>query len=82
LEFVSFPPFLPKKFSLFYIKLHIFWETNELKFKKKMKSLSVLDTFSSGGCKKNSKFERVMLVQRQAHDGKNGVFFLFFPQKQ
>jgi hypothetical protein len=46
-----------------------------------MKSLNVLDAFSSPGCTKNSKFERVMIVQTHARDGENGGFFLFFPPK-
>ena len=33
-----------------------------------MKSLSVLDVFSSAGCTKSLKFERVMVVQTYAHD--------------
>ena len=48
---------------------------------KKIKSLSVLDTFSSAGCTKSTKFDRVMIVQTHAHDGENGEFFLFFPKK-
>ena len=47
-------------------------------FVKKMKSLGVLDTFSSPGCTKSSKFERVMIVQTHVYDEKNGGFFLFF----
>ena len=48
---------------------------------KKIKSLSVLDVFSSPGCTKNSKFERVMIVQTHVYDEKNGGFFLFFQKK-
>ena len=51
-------------------------------FFKKMKSISVLDAFSSPGCTKGSKFERVMIVQTHVYDGKNGGFFLFFEKKQ
>ena len=51
-------------------------------FFKKIKSLSVLDAFSSPGCTKSSKFERVMIVQTHVYDGKNGGFFLFFQKKQ
>ena len=51
-------------------------------FFKKMKSLSVLDAFSSPGCTKSSKFERVMIVQTHVYDEKNGGFFLFLPKKQ
>ena len=47
-----------------------------------MKSLNVLDAFSSAGCTKSSKLERVMIVQTHTHDGKNGRFFLFFQKKQ
>ena len=43
-----------------------------------MKSLNVLDAFSSDGCIKSCQFERVMIVQTHAHDGENGRFFLFF----
>ena len=50
-------------------------------FFKTMKSLSVLDTSSSPGCTKSSKFERVMIVQTHVYDGKNGGFFLFFQKK-
>ena len=46
-----------------------------------MKSLSVLDAFSSPGCTKSSKFERVMIVQTHVYDEKNGGFFLFFQKK-
>ena len=48
---------------------------------KKIKSLSVLDTFPSAGCTKSSKFERATIVQTHAHDGENGEFFLFFQKK-
>ena len=48
----------------------------------KVKSLSVLNAFSSTGCTKSSKFERVMIVQKHAHDGENGGFFYIFPKKQ
>ena len=48
---------------------------------KKNKSLNVLDAFSSVGCTKSSKFERVMIVQTHAHDGENGGFFFFFSKK-
>ena len=51
-------------------------------FFKKMKSLSVLDAFSSPGCTKSSQFERVVIVQPHVYDGKNGGFFLFFQKKQ
>ena len=44
---------------------------------KKIKSLSVLDTFSSSACTKNSKFEKVIIVQTHGDDLKNGGFFLF-----
>ena len=47
-----------------------------------MRSLSVLAAFSSTGCTKSTKFERDIIVQTHAHDGENGEFFLFFPQKQ
>jgi hypothetical protein len=47
-----------------------------------MKSLGVLDAFSSPGCTKSSKFERVMIVQTHVYDGENGGFFLFFQKKQ
>ena len=40
-----------------------------------MKSLNVLDAFSSAGCAKSFKFEKVMIVQAHTHDGKNGRFF-------
>ena len=43
---------------------------------KKIKSLSVLDAFSSPGCTKSSKFERVMIVQTHVYDEKNGRFFI------
>ena len=46
-----------------------------------MKSLNVLDTFSSAGCTKSYKLERVMIVQTHTHDGNNGRFFLFFQKK-
>ena len=46
-----------------------------------MKSLNVLDAFSSADCAKSFKFERVMIVQAHTHDGKNGRFFDFFPKK-
>ena len=52
------------------------------KISKQIKSLNVLDTFLSAGCTKSSKFEKVMIVQTHAHDGKNGGFFLFFQKKQ
>ena len=45
-----------------------------------MESLHVLDAFSSIGCTKSSKFERVMIVQTHAHDEEYGGFFLFFPK--
>ena len=48
---------------------------------KTMKSFSVLDAFSSPGCTKGSKFERVMIVQTHVYDGKNAAFFLFFKKK-
>ena len=51
-------------------------------FFKKKKSLSVLDAFSSPGCTKSSKFERVMVVQTHVYDEKNRGFFLFFQKKQ
>ena len=38
-----------------------------------MKSLNVLDAFSSAGCTKIFKFERVMIVQPHTHDGKKIV---------
>ena len=47
-----------------------------------MKSLNVLDAFSSDECTKSCQFERVMIVQTHAHDGENGRFFLFFQKKQ
>ena len=50
-------------------------------FFKKMKSISVLDAFSSPGCTKGSKFERVMIVQTHVYDEKNRGFFLFFQKK-
>ena len=46
-----------------------------------MKSLNVLDAFSSAGCTKSSKFERVMVVQKHAYDRENVGFFLFVLQK-
>ena len=46
-----------------------------------MKSFSVFDAFSSPGCTKGSKFERVVIVQTHTHDGKNGRFFWFFQKK-
>ena len=42
-----------------------------------MKSLNVSDAFSSAGCTKSFKFERVMIVQAQTHDRENGRFFDF-----
>ena len=50
-------------------------------FFKTIKSLSVLDAFSSPGCTKSSKFERVMIVQTHVYDEKNEGFFLFFQKK-
>ena len=41
-----------------------------------IKSLSVLDTYSSAACTKSSKFEKVIIVQTR-DDLKNGEFFLF-----
>ena len=49
---------------------------------KKIKSLSVLDTFPAAGCTKSSKFEKVMIIQTHGDDGKNGGFFYFFHKKQ
>ena len=49
---------------------------------KKINSWSVLDTFSSDGCTKSSKFERVMIVQTHTDNAKNAGFFFFFPKKQ
>ena len=46
-----------------------------------MKSLHVLDAFSSACCTKSFKFERVVIVQAHTHDGKNGRFFLIIPKK-
>ena len=51
-------------------------------FFKKIKSLSVLNAFSSPGDTKSPKFERVMIVQTHVYDGKNGGFFIFSPQNQ
>ena len=51
-------------------------------FFKKIKSLSVLDAFSSLGCTKSFKIERVMIVQTHVYDEKNDGFFLFFQKKQ
>ena len=45
---------------------------------KKIKSLSVLDTFSSAACTKSSKFEKVMIVQTHGDDGKMEDFSYFF----
>ena len=45
-----------------------------------MKSLNVLDAFSSASCTKSSKFEKVMIVQTHTHDEEKGEFFLFFPK--
>ena len=50
-------------------------------FKKKIKTLSVLDAFSFPDCTKSSKFERVMIVQTHVYDEKNRGFFLFFQKK-
>ena len=65
-EFVCFPPFLPcfwPKNAFFGLKSRILMGNRQTKnFFKKIKSLSVLDTFSSPGCTKSSKFERVMIV--------------------
>ena len=47
-----------------------------------MKNLTVLDAFSSTGCTKSFKFERVMIVKTHVYDEKNGGFFLFFQKKQ
>ena len=41
----------------------------------KMKSLNVLDAFSSAGCTKSFKFERVIIVQAHTHDGKKWKIF-------
>ena len=49
---------------------------------KTLKSVSVLDTFSSASGTKSSKFEKVMIVQTHAHDEENGRFFFFFFQKK
>ena len=38
--------------------------------------------FSSAGCTKSSKFERVMVVQTHADNGENAGFFLIFPKKR
>ena len=46
-------------------------------FFKKMKSISVLDAFSSPGCTKGSKFERVMIVQTHVYDEKIEDFSYF-----
>ena len=43
-----------------------------------MKILSVLDAFLPAGYTKSSKFERVMIVQTHAHDGKNAGFLKLF----
>ena len=48
---------------------------------KKIKSWSVLDTFSSDGCTKSSKFETVMIVQTHADNEENTGCFLFFQKK-
>ena len=50
-------------------------------FFKKVKSLSVLDAFSSPGCTKSSKFDRVMIVQTHVYDEKKWGIFLIFPKK-
>ena len=52
------------------------------KISKKIRSLSVLDTFSSASGTKSSKFEKVMIVQTHGDDGENAGFFLFFQKKQ
>ena len=44
---------------------------------KQIKSLGVVDTFSSANCTKSSKFEKVMIVQTHGDDGENRGFFLF-----
>ena len=46
-----------------------------------MKSLNVLDAFSSAGCTKSFKFERVMIVQAHTHERENGRFFYFSKKK-
>ena len=84
-EFVCFPPFYSpfKKMSPFCKKLRILVGNRQTKKTfKKIKSLNVLDAFSSAGCAKSSQLERVMIVQTHTHDGKNGRFFLFFQKKQ
>ena len=40
-----------------------------------MKSLNVLDAFSSTSYAKRFKFETVMIVQAHTHDGENGRYF-------
>ena len=50
-------------------------------FQKKVKSLSVLNDLSFGGCIKSSKFERIMIVQTHPHDGKNERIYPIFPSK-
>ena len=47
-----------------------------------MKSLNILDAFSSACCTKSFKFERVMIVQAHTHDGENGRFFEFKKKKE
>ena len=71
-----------KRVGLFCLKLRILVGNMQLKkFSKKIKSLTVLD-FSSTGCTKCVRFERIMIVQTHAYDGKNGGFFFFFFQKK
>ena len=79
LKFVCFPPLLSPFFKKvgFCLNLRILVGNRQT---KKIECLGVLNAFSSVGCTKTSKFERVMIVQTHVPDGKNAGFFLFSPK--
>ena len=86
-EFVCFPPFLLsffKKIESFFPKIAYIGgkQTNSKKtfLNEKFECFRILDAFSSAGCTKSFKFERVMIVQAHPWWGKWKIF-LIFPQK-
>jgi hypothetical protein len=94
-HFVCFPKHLgvcpfPTIFTSFFQKIYSFFlksqilvggrQTKNKIFK--MKSLNVVNAFSSTGCTKSFKFERVLVVQTHADNEENAGFFLFFQKKR